>query len=943
MDLFEKAWGFPLPTPSDNRPVKLDNGLVRDSKCKSCKLCSTAKYVCLLGNGPTDAEIMIIGEAPGQREDDSGTPFVGRSGQLLRRLLSEHEIDPDRVFITNAVSCRPPDNRKPSKAEIKACKAWLDYQIEMVNPRYVLLLGNTPIQSLLEKSGIRKLRGKPIEKDGIIFFPTYHPAFALYDPKNVSVLERDIRAFADIIHFGGIPEERELDYTIVDTWDRVDAMLDDLRGAVAIDTETNGLYPWAEGAQLVSIGLGTANKQWVIPAEQAEVWSHEHLIEIIDQVTEALEGCYIIGHNWKFDALWMRVRLGVCWTADFDTMLAHYLVDENDLHGLKYLAQKLLGASDWDIGGEEKKSWSPKNAKYLAHDLYYTRKLRYYLGKKLKADPEINRVFEKIMMPCVTMFTEAEYNGVYINVEGVDEAEVFLRDKKATAQKKLDKWGKINWRSPKQVCKLLFEDLEIEVIERTKKGAPSVSESVIKRIDHPIAGDLLLFREADKQLSAFIEGWRPYLVNGRLHPSIKLHGTVTGRLSCEHPNLQQVPRDKRIRSLITAPPGWTMVECDLSQIELRIAAELANELNMLEMFRSGRDVHWTTALSELERGGGGDHTEMMYGTVDMYLMRTGLPPNGASAEILLNLWQAQGKGPGTPTLLQLESEEWADNKSRGGEWRKSEKRVKPLLERWRPDLGEEASKKVLRAMQEYIEFVSSPQRRGSNQQSKIQFGDVVSILSCIGPSVAQEFHEEWAELRKKGKAVGFGYLFGMWWKKFKMYARDNYGVTVTDKQAKESRENFFELYNYEPWHKRQRNFAKSEGYVRSLSGRKRRLPDAMDYRDTPERGEALRQAINSPVQSFANEINLMSALQITSEYPRSVCRLVCTIHDAILLEVRDDYVERVTRRLLEIMTRPALFDEFDIELSVPIMGEAKIGPWGSGVSLDKWLAARKAA
>src|SRR3546814_2703508 len=110
-----------------------------------------------------------------------------------------------------------------------------------------------------------------------------------------------------------------------------------------------------------------------------------------------------------------------------------------------------------------------------------------------------------------------------------------------------------------------------------------------------MVGDLLKFRAAQKQLSGFIEGWKPYLdLVGRLHPVFKLHGTVTGRLSCEHPNLQQVPRDPRIRTLITAPDGWELIEMDLSQIELRIAAELADEHNL-------RSEEHTSELQSLMR------------------------------------------------------------------------------------------------------------------------------------------------------------------------------------------------------------------------------------------------------------------------------------------------------------------------------------------------------
>jgi DNA polymerase I-like protein with 3'-5' exonuclease and polymerase domains len=179
----------------------------------------------------------------------------------------------------------------------------------------------------------------------------------------------------------------------------------------------------------------------------------------------------------------------------------------------------------------------------------------------------------------------------------------------------------------------------------------------------------------------------------------------------------------------------------------------------------------------------------------------------------------------------------------------------------------------------------------------------------------------------------------MWWKKFKIYARDNYGVDVTDDEAQASREAFFELYpGFPEWHNKQRRFAQVNGYVRSLSGRKRRLPAAMGGRDTPERREAQRQAINSPVQSFANELNLMAALQMRKEFSRKWFHLVGTVHDAVLIEVREDMVEHVYNRGLEIMSEPELLTDFEIELNVPIEAEAKIGAWSTGKGLKKWLA-----
>jgi DNA polymerase-1 len=794
---------------------------------------------------------MIIGEAPGQHEDDQGRPFVGRSGEVLDALLEDNGWDREDIFITNAVSCRPPNNRAPSKKEINACKKWLDYQIAMVKPKFILTMGNVPLQAMTGGTGIKKKRGKPIEKDGIIILPTYHPAATLYDPTTEWHLKKDFARFRDIVDFGGVPREREVQAITVDTWPKVAQMLDALTGVVSADIEASGLYPWAVGAHVTSIGFATDGKQWVIPVKHHDIkspWNRDQLIKILDTVTERLEDCFLVGHNIKFDIQWLWVHYGVRWDADFDTMLAHYLIDENRRHGLDELATFYYGAPQYDVPLKVKQgyegSWE-KHADYLGHDVFYTRKLYYTLRKLLREDGEVKRVFDKILMPCSRLFTEIEVDGVFINIEKFDEAEDYLRTEVAAAEKELVKYGSINWGSPVQVAKLLFEDLGIPIVERTKTGKPSTSESVLNRIDHPVRHALIRLRGAKQQLSFFIEGWKPYLVGGHiLHPSFKLHGTVTGRPSCEHPNLQQVPRDPRIRQLISAAPGWTLVEVDLSQIELRIAAELANERTMLHAFRTGLDAHWLTALKEIARA-------------------------GAQKEIVLDT------------------------------------------------------------------------ARTMMQDKTIQYAAAIDILIKAGPDAAMSIRPEWGELRKKAKAINFGYLYGMWWKKFKIYALDNYGVAVTDDEAKESRISFFGTYSdFTAWHERQRRFARYNGYVRSMAGRKRRLPGAQDVSNQFERQEAERQAINSPVQSFASDINLMSALQLREEFPRSKLRICGTVHDAILLVIKDEHIIEVTERALKIMQRPKLFDDFGITLNVPLEAEAKVGPWSLGVKFEKWKKAQ---
>ncbi len=117
------------------------------------------------------------------------------------------------------------------------------------------------------------------------------------------------------------------------------------------------------------------------------------------------------------------------------------------------------------------------------------------------------------------------------------------------------------------------------------------------------------------------------------------------------------------------------------------------------------------------------------------------------------------------------------------------------------------------------------------------------------------------------------------------------------------------------------------------------MPAASGGRDTPQRREAQRQAINSPVQSIANDLNLMAALQMSKEFSRNWFRICGTVHDAILMWVRNDKIEFVHNRGLEIMAHPDLLDNFDINLSVPIEADAKIGPWGEGKDFKKWKAA----
>jgi uracil-DNA glycosylase family 4 len=150
--------------------------------CTRCAL-ATGRTTVVFGEGAADASVMVVGEGPGREEDLQGRPFVGRSGQLLDRLLREEAgLRRDEVYITNVVKCRPPGNRDPLPDEITSCSPYLAGQVEQIRPAVVLTLGNFSTKLLLDtKEGITRLRGRtyPYGTTGAVIVPTFHPAAAL--------------------------------------------------------------------------------------------------------------------------------------------------------------------------------------------------------------------------------------------------------------------------------------------------------------------------------------------------------------------------------------------------------------------------------------------------------------------------------------------------------------------------------------------------------------------------------------------------------------------------------------------------------------------------------------------------------------------------------------------------------------------------------------------
>ena len=807
---------------------KLDR--LANHDCTRCSLHESTERVCVMGSGDPKSHIMIIGEAPGANEDQTGRVFSGRAGQLLDFHLKEAGLDREAVYVTNVVKCRPPDNRRPDRPEWEACRKYLEREVKAVSPSHVLLLGNAALQAVARKSGITKKRGVRLDvKDpawsGAEVMATIHPAYVLRNPGQGSVFAEDIRRFARLIkgQFQVVPvKAKYVNTTEGLRYVRKKLMQLPEGTAVSYDVENRG-RPWESDWSIVCLGICIDGRtSYVVPLGHPESPFNKNWRKVLLYLKPALErhGLKLVAQNGKHDNLQLA-GAGVYLHHSFDIMLAAHLLDENRPKNLGFLSQSLLGADVYKGMVETKpekimKEPIKKLCEYNGYDTAYTQQIYPKLRAELLEHPRLTRLFAKLMMPASQVIQEVEMAGWYVDKKllwsRIHQLQGEIDKRKAVLYEHLPKsWPdreEFNFNSTQQLGRWLFSKrgLGLSPLELTATGNPSTKEAVLLHYhDHPAIRALLDYRTLElKWMRTYLLPWSTKLdMRSRLHTTYKLYGTVTGRLSGD---LQQVPRDSFVRGVLGAPPGWCFIQADYSQIELRIAAHVAQERRMMRAFRTGEDLHLLTAAS-----------------------LTGKP----------------------------------------------------------------------------------------------------------GSAVTKEE-------RKKAKAVNFGFLYGMYPKKFQAYAFENYEVEVSISEAELARAQYFETFKDLPaWHERQKRIANNLHYVTSPLGRIRHLPDILSS-DNSVRMEAERQAINSPVQATASDMMLFSMVQLRHELNPQEAFMVGTLHDAVFFQVRDDIVGEYTTVIKQVMENLPLRRTFGTELTVPIVADIDVGThWqgtddasGLGISLE---------
>lgn len=166
--------------------------------CQKCVLAQGRTHA-VPGEGPENAEILFVGEAPGFHEDRQGRPFVGAAGKFLEELLEKIGMTREQVYIANVAKCRPPGNRDPQPAEIEACRPYLDRQIELLRPKLIVTLGRFSMERYFPGASISRIHGQPKRVGNVIYYPMFHPAAALHQPRWRSLVEQDILKIPELL------------------------------------------------------------------------------------------------------------------------------------------------------------------------------------------------------------------------------------------------------------------------------------------------------------------------------------------------------------------------------------------------------------------------------------------------------------------------------------------------------------------------------------------------------------------------------------------------------------------------------------------------------------------------------------------------------------------------------------------------------------------------
>ena len=589
----------------------------------------------LQGDGHTPCDVMVIGEFPHEKENKDNAVFVSIGGDYLCRLLYDAGISRNQLYMTYLVKCFPA-NYSVLKQDIDYCMNYLKQEIEVVKPRLILLLGNTVLKELLGLEGITKYRGGIIEKDGIKYLPTLHPAAVMKAPALANYLIADTQKVSQIIKNNFCTLEKiDKQYLFISNIKDITKLFTKLKESNILyyDIETTGLN-WMTD-KMIGIGLSADNKNyyWLSLVNTTMdvtnigknwiVWDilvYDFICSLLKELFSLPELQYV-AHNGKFDNKFISM-LGIHVETTFDTMLMHHLLNEEVSHGLKDLAK------DVEMNGYENElnvilEKNKKNkffnymcidgailGKYCNMDVDCTSRLHYNYIKELN---KYEYLFNDIVMPLSNVLMYMELTGVCLNQNTLVPLGIKLEQDIVTMQEEIYSLvgERFNIGSGDQLGNILIHKLHIPIREKTPTGKIKTNEEVLSKYSaNSVINKVLTLKKMQKIKNTYVDGMLKLLYpDGRLHTNYSIasdgnreeaRGTVTGRISSGKPNLQNIPRadklyGKDIRNAFIPAEGCVFIDIDFSQMELRVMAHYSKDENLCSVYLEGKDLHKQTA------------------------------------------------------------------------------------------------------------------------------------------------------------------------------------------------------------------------------------------------------------------------------------------------------------------------------------------------------------
>ncbi|HEX6963478.1 MAG TPA: DNA polymerase I [Lacipirellula sp.] len=590
------------------------------------RICDEAGARCLLVTGDKDARQCITSQVSvyNIRKDElyDATALYGDWGVRPDQVVDFQALVGDKIDNVPGVPLIGPKLAKELLEKYDSLENVLDHADEVAGAKRRQNLIDYREAALLSRKLVELDRNVPIALDW------ESARVGGFNEARLGELFRDygFRGLADRLAAistaaGAKPAPRQMtmvpkvgaDYTIVDTPEELNVLISQLaeQEQISLDTETTDICP--RNAQLVGYSFAWKPGQgFYIPVSGPAVERILDPVLVSNALRPILENPAIakVGQNLKYDVIVLRsVGIGLRGIV-FDTMIADYLIDSGErTHNLDHLAKKYLDHDTIKIAevigtgkNQLRMDQAPvaKVGEYAAEDAEVPLRLMPFLEQRLSTDGlvELNKNIE---IPLIDVLADMEHLGVSVNVDRLKELSTEYHGRLQVIKEEIEELAgrPLNIDSPKQLAELLFQDLKLPMLKRTKTG-PSTDAGVLDELAdlHPLPRKIVEYRQYSKLLGTYIDAL-PELVHPetcRVHASLNQVVAATGRLSSSNPNLQNIPirtrEGREIRSAFRAgEPGWVLLAADYSQIELRVLAHYSGDPRLLEAFANDEDIH----------------------------------------------------------------------------------------------------------------------------------------------------------------------------------------------------------------------------------------------------------------------------------------------------------------------------------------------------------------